>query len=516
MAMFEKGGYYPPQGHKKRIARYNENKLLFKGFHHDVFERNQRFPKSDVYLSINLAGLICKKSADFLFGEKPVISAGREDNSPEQEAIDRLVRDNDLPMKLQKSATGNAFRGDSFFKIRWGQKFNGKLDEKVDPYRVFIDVQNPAYVFPEASEGDATLIEKYHIAFPTVVAGSGDQNWILNVESHEPNKIVYRKFNMTPIVAKGIEVVEWKIGDEITSAYREVETEIPVPLVVHIPNYALDDEWQGLDDISEHKSLFDELNRRLSAIASILDKHADPAIAIPAGLLQEDEDGNPIFNVGRNKIFELMGKDDITPQYIVWNGQLSSAYEEMREIKQMILLNAEIPEVALGAGDSGTSGSSGLAIKFRMNSLLAKINRKRQFYDKGLKEIFFLAQLVEHTMLGSKVGYELIPEVNIHFKDGLPQDDAELANIMNVRSGGKPTISQKTALMRLDNLTEEQADAELQRMQDEADAELQKQADMFATQASMQVDSPLDGNQDDVTKAKDDGNKKDTGTDGGN
>jgi hypothetical protein len=188
----------------------------------------------------------------------------------------------------------------------------------------------------------------------------------------------------------------------------------------------------------------------------------------------------------------------------------------MREIKQMILLNAEIPEVALGAGDSGTSGSSGLAIKFRMNSLLAKINRKRQFYDKGLKEIFFLAQLVEHTMLGSKAGYELVPDVIIHFNDGLPRDTAEEANVMNVRSGGKPTISQKTALMRLDNLTEEQADAELKRMQEEEDAALQKQADMFATQSSMQVESPLDGKKDDVTKASDDKTNKDKSTDGGN
>ena len=70
---------------------------------------------------------------------------------------------------------------------------------------------------------------------------------------------------------------------------------------------------------------------------------------------------------------------------------------------EILLTNAEIPAIALGKGDSGTSGSSGLAIKFRMNSLLAKINRKRQFYDKGLKELLITAQMLEHAKLGSQV-----------------------------------------------------------------------------------------------------------------
>ncbi|WP_427036494.1 phage portal protein [Cytobacillus pseudoceanisediminis] len=491
--MFEKGGYFPPQGHKKRIDRYKENKLLFKGQHFEVFEKNQKLPSDTLYISANLAGLICKKSADFLFGEAPTFSAGREDDSPEQSKLDAWVRDNNLTMKLQQSATGNAFRGDSFFKIRWGQKWNGKVHEKFDPFRIIIEAQNPKYVFPEVSTGDASQIEAYHIAFPTVIAGSGDQDWVLNVESHYPNKIVYRKFEMRAFSAVAMDVDEWQIGDEIKSAYREVETGVPFPLVIHIPNYATDDDWEGIDDLTEHKPLFDELNRRLSAIAVILDKHADPAIAVPTGVLGEDEYGNPTFIVGRDKVFEVMGKDDVVPQYITWNGQLQSAFEELDRITELILTNAEIPSVALGKGDAGTSGSSGLAIKFRMNSLLAKINRKRQFYEKGLKELFMICQLVEDAKLGSKKGYDFF-DVKIHFKDGLPQDDAELANIMNVRTGGKATISAKSALMRLDGLTEEQAEAELKRIEEEAEKENEKAEKMFANPSAFQT--PLEDEED--------------------
>lgn len=482
--LFKKGDIFPPHEHKERLKRYRENKKLFLGNHFDVFEKYQHL-NENIYVSTNLAGLICKKSADFLFGEAPNFSAGKEDESQEQKKLDEWVRDNDLKMKLQQSATGNAYRGDSFFKIRWGQKWNGKVPETFDPFRVIIEPQNASYVFPETSEGDATQIVAFHIAYPTVVKDTANQEWILHVESHYPNKIIYRKFLMTPLLAEGYEVVEWTIQSELKRYYKEVETGVPFPLVVHIPNYATDEDWQGIDDLTEHKPLFDELNRRLTAIASILDKHADPAIAVPTGVLGEDEYGNPTFVVGRDKVFEVMGKDDVIPQYITWNGQLQAAFDEIDRITEMILTNAELPAVALGKGDAGTSGSSGLAIKFRMNSLLAKINRKRQFYDKGLKQIFMICQLLENAKLGSRKGYDFF-DVHIQFNDGLPKDEAELAQIMSIRTGGKPTLSAKTALMRLDGLTEEQAEAELRRIEEEEERESQRTEKMFANPSIFQ------------------------------
>src|SRR5699024_3414440 len=102
--------------------------------------------------------------------------------------------------------------------------------------------------------------------------------------------------------------------------------------------------------------------------------------------------------------------------------------------------------------------------KWRMNSLLAKINRKRQYYEKGLKRVYIIAQMLENaTGIDS---YEVsIPKLK--FKDGLPKDEMEEANIMAIRTGGKQTLSQKSAIMHLDDLTEEQVEAELERMDEE-------------------------------------------------
>lgn len=466
--LFEIGGYYPPEGHDKRIQRYKDNKKLVQGFHYDVFESvNQRLSKTQkdlIYISANLPGVIAKKSADFLFGETPSFSSGAE-NSNEQKAVERLIEENDLHITNYESALGNAYRGDSFYKIKWAQNWRGALPDSVDPFQVIIEAQNASYVFPETYPGNDNLITAYHIAVPNQV-GTGDSDWVLNVESHYPGRIVNRAYRMTALGFTENTAALWKIDEEILGNYSEQETGVPYPLIVHIPNFSYDDSWEGQDDLSEHNALFDELNNRLSQIAIILDKHADPAVAVPMGVMQSDEQGNPYFNVGREKVFEIQDKNDIIPEYITWDGQLQSAFEELKQVIDLILTAAELPAVALGKDNSGTSGASGLSIKWRMNSLLAKINRKRQYYDKGLRNILYIAQLLEHAQSDIKPDYSpTVPKIT--FKDGLPDDDLEQANLMSIRTGGKPTISQRSAIKVLDNLTDEQVDAEMKRIQDE-------------------------------------------------
>ncbi len=475
MSLFGIGQLYPHPSQKDRVDRYKENKKLFLGQHYDAFKSVQdRLNKSQsdlLYISVNLPGIICKKSADFLFGETPTYSAGKDDNSPEQKALERIVKENNLNITNYQSALANAYRGDSYYKVRWGQEWEGLVDKKFDPFRAIIEPQNPEYVFPECFPGNVNKIMAYHIAYPQAVETKDGDIWYLHVESHYPGVIKYSKWQMEPYICNYKNVVEqWKIVGELAVDVELEETEVPFPLVVHVPNYSTDDSWEGIDDLSEHKAVLDEINNRLSQIASILDKHSDPPIAVPSGTLGEDEYGNPMFNVGRDKVFEIMGKDDVVPSYITWNGQLQAAFEELKKLVDYLLICAELPEVALGGGESGTSGSSGLAIKFRLNSLLAKINRKRQFYNKGLKEVFFITQMLEHTRGAKNPGYAVTDAI-IKFKDGLPNDELEMANIMSIRTGGKQTISQKTALMAIDDLTEDQAESELKRIEEESKQE---------------------------------------------
>lgn len=473
---FKAGEIYPPVIHRERIDRYKRNRKIFKGEHYEVFKDYQGSKKQKdlLYISVNIAGIICKKSADFLFGEAVQVKAGNGDSSKEQVAFDRFVEDNSLNILTYESSLANAYRGDSFFKIRYGQEMGGELPKELDPARVVIEHQNPEHVFPEASLYNKNKIVCYHVAVPVEVNIDGQDAWQLFVESHYAGRIEYRVYNMTALETKlhgsYFEIITWKIEGEVLEARSVVFTGIAMPLIVHIPNFGTDDTWEGLDDLSEHLPIIDEINNRLTQIADILDKHSDPAMAVPSGLLGEDGEGNPVFHVQRDKVFEVMGKDDVIPQYITWDGQLSQAFTELDKLVDLLLTTSEIPSVALGKADAGgTSGTSGLAIKWRMNSLLAKINRKRQYYAKGLKQVFAVAQLLE-TAVGVSDYKLTVPQLS--FQDGLPKDDTEQATVMNIRTGGAKTLSQKTAIMRIEGMTEEQAEMEIERINEESQANM--------------------------------------------
>lgn len=467
--MFAIGEVFPPQAHMDRVLRCKQNKMLFKGFHTEVFHKNHTLPnriKDTLYISVNLTGIICKKSADFLFGEEIKVTAGLGDNTKEQQMLDRIVENNHLGILLYESALSNSYAGDSFIKIRYGQEYGGELPKELDEHRVIIENLSPEFVYPETVVWNKNKIKVFHVATPYY--DDSKKKWFLNVESHSAGQIFYHTYTLTPLYHNVLgEVERWDIDGVVEDSFQVVKTGVPMPLVVHIPNLAVADEWQGIDDITELHPLIDEINNRISQIAEILDAHANPGMAVPSGLLGADEDGVPQFRVAIDKVFEVMGKDDIIPQYITWNGQLSEAFNELDRLIDLVLTTSEIPAVALGRGDSGTSGSSGLAIKWRMNSLLAKINRKRQYYNKGLKQIFYIAQMLEQAV--GIADYDIIVP-NIVFNDGLPIDEMEQANITSIRTGGAITMSQKTAIMKLNNMTEEQAEAELERIKAEEEA----------------------------------------------
>ncbi|MEY8748954.1 phage portal protein [Alkalicoccobacillus gibsonii] len=471
MSYFEIGEYFPPVEHEERIHRYRENKKLFKGNHWDIFRQYDNSltheQKNMLYVSVNFPSLIAKKSADFLFGEDASYSAGKGDQSPEQERMDSWAETNSMSIVNYESALSNAYRGDAFYKLRYGQEHGGGMPAEFDPYRVIIEQQNAEYVFPETQRGNGNKIVAYHIAVP-YKADPASETWNLDLETHTAGQIEYRTLEMTPLQYNlDGDITSFKIKNEITNEHYIETTNVPMPLVVHVPNYATDDSWEGIDDITELRPVLDEINNRMSQIASILDKHSDPAIAVPTGSLQEDADGNPVFRVGMDKVFETMGKDDVVPQYITWDGQLTNAFTELDRLVSYLLTVAEIPEVAIGKDGGGTSGSSGLAIKWRMNSLLAKVNRKRQYYNKGLKQVFMIAQLLEKAV--GKDDYELFTPL-INFQDGLPRDEMEMAQIASTRTGGEKTMSQKKAIMYLNSMSEEQAEAELERIREEEEA----------------------------------------------
>jgi hypothetical protein len=471
--LFRKGEFYPHSDHEERISKYKVNKDIFYGDHWSAFgkysDKLNRASRESLYLACGLPNLIAKKSADFLFGDSVQVSAGNGENTPEQEKLNEYVKENNLNITFYESALTNSFKGDNFMKVRWAQQYDGKLPPKLDPYRIIIENVNSDFVFPETCDYDQSKIIAYHVAYPIRSSIEEDEDWLLNVESHYAGYIEYSQHYLTPFQFRGYnEIDTWKIGEVVPDSHRIQPTQVPFPLIVHTPNFSIDSTWHGLDEYSPLYSLFAELDNRLRAISETLDLHASPILGLPSGSLELMDDGTPSFDIQSHKLIELH-EGETRPEYITWGGSLSESLQFIQEITNKILAVAELPSIALGGENSGTSGSSTASILYRMNSIIAKTNRKKQYYEKSLSKLFMIAMMLEKAVLGPKANFEVV-KPHFTFKNGLPRDlNEESTRIINLV--GQGLMSKKSAITFLFEMSEEEAEKELKRIEEEWESE---------------------------------------------
>lgn len=460
---------WPPEEHRARLTRYKQNKKLFKGDHKEVYpywaQRMAQEQQDFIELIINFPGMLSKLSADLLFGEFPVFKAGVEavegkspDDTPEQQAINRLVEANKLHRTNYEMAVGNSYRGDSLYKVRFGKRT--KYAEKPE---AIINEVPPAIWFPVASEDDVREVEYHVLAWQKQLT---EKQQFVRAELHYPGRI---ENQLWVLKDGGLQNrVSWQQAQTLFPEYAEisevVETQIPFPLVVHVPNFAIGDEFYGIDDYMELDTLFQEMNARVSQVSLVLNKHADPNMYGPDTALETDiRTGQPRIRIG-GKFFPV-GPGEEPPGYVTWDGKLEAAFQAIDKLVEMIFYVSDTSPTLFGFEKSG-GAQSGTALRLRLIRTLAKINRKRIYFDDGLKQALYLAQLMEAIHGRPPETYDPV-RPTIGWKDGLPTDAMEQAQIEQIRTGGKATSSVKSAIQRLDSDTDEEADAELDRIKEE-------------------------------------------------
>ncbi|NPV72109.1 MAG: phage portal protein, partial [Firmicutes bacterium] len=116
------GKLWPPPEERERLQLYKENRLLFEGHHEQVFKEWVKLLREDeqatLELVLNWNKRLSTLWADLLLGEPPRITA-REKGSKEQEAVERLVRDNDLFNVAYEVALDVSRFGTGLFKVRY-------------------------------------------------------------------------------------------------------------------------------------------------------------------------------------------------------------------------------------------------------------------------------------------------------------------------------------------------------------------------------------------------------------
>jgi len=183
----------------------------------------------------------------------------------------------------------------------------------------------------------------------------------------------------------------------------------------------------------------------------------------PQGQITQSAQGEWVFENGR---YIEVDADDVVPGYLTWEGQLESQFRELEFLLEQLYLVSETTPAAFGQQKEGLA-ESGSALRRLMMAPLAKVARITMKFDPAAKATLRLAAELERA---NNRGTPTLDDIQIQWQDGLPADPKEQAETEQIRSGNQPTSSQVSSIRRIDGGTQEEAEAEHQRISDEANA----------------------------------------------
>lgn len=466
LSFLEYGEPFPPSSELKRLKRYKENKLLFEDEHAVVykeqFERIERvignFGKVISYATIfNYQKLMTLKIADFVFGEPPKISVG---NEGKQDVINRILLDTDFYNKLYMSVIDLSRYGDSVIQV-----------SKAGENKARLDVTSPVWWFPVV-DNDNIKQFLYHCFCRILIIDSKRELYGLKVHIHNPSEPGVCEEHTYRLDGKP---GSFKIGKEMTKTEElHIETEFEVCPVYHISNTATSDRCFGIDDYSSIDSIVSELIIRVSQVSKVLDKFSSPSMTGPSSAMTWNE-ALQRYELRIADYYTRENDTDPKPEMIVWDANLDANFKQIELLVNQLYTISEMGSAVFGDISNSTGNvASGTALRRLMISPLAKAKRIVNRYDKIIKEVLSVAANVYGTVIDPS-------EISIMWNDGLPSDPLEEANIMNVRTGGKATMSRTRAIQLFDGLSDKDTENELELI--EAD-------ETAATMGGLPVDEP--------------------------
>jgi hypothetical protein len=349
-------------------------------------------------------------------------------------------------------ALSASWRGETIFKVRFG-----KFSDWVDEEHAIIESASPGIFWPILEEDNIRGLKGGVFGWIKQAPGENGKKY-LRIERQLPGRIENELYLLDG--RKIRERVPLRTFPEYAELEDVQETRYPGLLFEFVPNWRLDDEFWGISDYYDLESIFDELNNRISRISRVLDKHESPKLILPPGIMKWDEqykrwyiEKEDLEAIEVNPQEENVGD---LPRYLTWDAQLEAAFKQIEKLLELAFMISETSPDAFGFGERGRA-ESGRALKFRLLRLLAKINRKKLYFDQALKNVLYAAMYLENVW-----GRGPEPaEIRIEWQDGLPADPLENAQVEQIRTSNKATTSVRSAVRRLDGIEGAQLDKEL-------------------------------------------------------
>lgn len=441
LSWLEQGQQFPPASERERIEKYKLHEQLFLSLHNEAWAqefrqmaRRLRVSDSKVDTIFNYHQLLSKKIADFICGEAPTIETEGDTDS--------------LQYTLDQESFASKLYEAMIDVTRYGNGIMKNVGQGVS-------VANPMWWYPIVAPDDLKRITQHVIAYPIEPNQDGFYQK-LYVEIHEAGIVRTRIYKIGQMAKKDsyfIGTIGAMGGEEKIS-----DTGLKDYAVQVLTNTTHSGSIYGLDDYTAINTIVRAIMWRIHRADRILDKHSEPSMTGPTSAVERDaETGFWIIRAGN--YFRRDSKDDPELSYVTWDGNLDANFKEIEMLFNQLYILTEMGQAfAEGQGDGGAA--SGRALRLRMTSPLVKAKRIANTNTAPVKRL--ICSLAAAN--GIAVDYDTL---NITWKDGLPDDEAETVSMLREATNNKAIMSQYTALKRM-GLSDEDVEAELEQMREEA------------------------------------------------
>lgn len=440
------GEIWPPASERKRLESYEANRKLYKGEFDDIFalhhERIDKTLLQTLYItSLNYFRKVSHKTAGLLWGEPPKLDAtGKNEN--QYKALNNIIKSNDIYTKGRSITIDLSRYGNSLLYVR-------KLENNFG----VIECISPAIWFPVVKPDNIKEYAYHVLAWKYKENVDEKDKWYLKLQIHSKGNVTLRTHELT-----GGNVI-----GELTEDERTVTTGLNDFAIIPISSVDLTDDIYGESDYDDFQSIVTELMVRITQVNKILDKHSMPSMQGPKCALKENpKTGRLELTVGDYFINQTESATSGNVSYITWDAQLDANFKIIEVLLNQLYIISEMSSALLG-GLNVSQGNipSGSALKRLLISTLDKVNRFKQAEENALKKAIILC-----SRLG---GEKIIPidDVSITWQDGLPGDPKEEAEIMQIRTANKPTMSVYRVLTQYDNMNDVDAQSELNTIYEE-------------------------------------------------
>ena len=439
---------------QERLTLYAQLDQMFLSKHREAFARlSGKLPKhlyDKAYISQDYPKFISSTWAGLLFGRPPVISTPIP---AEQSSLNTIMASNRLAQTFYESELACSSRGDAVLRLSTGSRHPG------GPVEVLIE-EVPAYsYFAECDPDNQRRILSQCLAWERTV-GEGDKlKRYLRVEHHGAGWIRNELYPITGLTKVGPAVpLSVLYGEDAPPDY--IETGVSVPLLFHLPNELYGCAHYGMSDYTPTLvGLFDEANQRITGIADVLDRHKDPKLILPTGVL--DRRGQ--IKTEDLEIIEVAPEDASSnaPRLLTWDAQLDSSFKMLDEVDSAILKFAQI-SAAWARQDAGNIDSAP-AFNRCFAQMLARLTLKQSYREPVIKQMLFTAMQL-NAIIGLGPAPTAPPEVL--WSNGLPKDDKEMTEVA-AAAVGAGFMSKLTAIRYTRQVGEAEAMAELARIDEE-------------------------------------------------